>query len=197
MRKIMNPCLVCCLGLCLASAPVRADEAEDKAALAVTKLGGRVTRDNTAAGKPVVEVNFTGVAPEESGIVAIIRSVAGDVVGAGKTTDAGLKALHGLKSLRKLDLGYTRVTDAGLAELKGLKELRSLNLMGTRVTGVGLKQLEGLQTLNLSTSRVTDEGLKGLKELKTLRLLSIVSTKVTDAGVRGIQAALPELVIGR
>src|SRR5215207_3714437 len=68
-----------------------ADEAEDKAAAVVQKLGGVVIRDDRAPGKPVVMVNL----------------------GSAKISDVGLKELAPLKSLTKLILASTPVTDAG------------------------------------------------------------------------------------
>ena len=55
-------------------------------------------------------------------------------------TDAGLKELTGLKSLKMLGIGMTYVTDAGLKELARLKNLRKLSL-GAGVTDAGLKEL--------------------------------------------------------
>ncbi len=39
--------------------PVRADDAEDKAAALAEKLGGKVTRDDKSPGKPVVIVDLS------------------------------------------------------------------------------------------------------------------------------------------
>jgi outer membrane lipoprotein-sorting protein len=58
-----------------------------------------------------------------------------------RVTDAGLKELAGLKTLKKLDLP-TQVTDAGLKELAGLKSLQLLNLEGTDVTDAGVERLQ-------------------------------------------------------
>jgi len=55
----------------------RADEPEDRAILAIKKLGGRFTRDDKAAAKPVVAVTLYGF----------------------EVTDATLKELKGLSSL--------------------------------------------------------------------------------------------------
>ena len=55
-----------------------------------------------------------------------------------------------------MNLGRTQVTDAGLKELAGLNSLRKLDLYATSVTGVGLKELAGLkslQSLNLAAPR--------------------------------------------
>ncbi len=49
-----------------------------------------------------------------------------------EVTDAGLKDLAGLKSLKRLELGeITTVTDAGLKDLASLEGLRTLNLYST------------------------------------------------------------------
>jgi hypothetical protein len=96
--------------LLLALAPwtavcIWADEAEDKAVKAIQELGGRITRDKTAKGKPIVGVDL----------------------GYTKVTDAGLKHLAGVKQLLSLDLRATQVTDKGKADLK--KALPKLQIM--------------------------------------------------------------------
>ena len=120
MRKIMGLSLVFCLGLGLASASVLADDAEDKAVEAITKLGGKVTRDDKLPGKPVIGVDLTY----------------------NKVTDAGLKELKHLKQLTSLSLWDTQVTDAGLKELKDFKQLTTLKLDHTKVTAAGVKELQ-------------------------------------------------------
>jgi hypothetical protein len=143
--------------LLLALAPwtavcIRADEAEDKAVKAIKKLGGRITRDEKAKGKPIVRVFLVGP----------------------KVTDAGLKHLAGLMWLTVLDLTDTKVTDAGLKHLAGLKQLRELDLQDTKVTDAGLKHLAGLKklkTLDLFGTQVTSKGKADLEE--ALPLLTI------------------------
>ena len=106
-------------GLCLCST-LRADDAEDKAVAFVEKLGGKVTRDEKATGKPVITV-------------FLYRK---------KMTDAGLKELAALKNLTTFDISATKVTDAGLKELATLKNLTTLDLSQTQVTDAGLKELQ-------------------------------------------------------
>ena len=65
--------------------PVWADDAEDKAVTFVEKLGGSVTRNEDAPGKPVTTVSLAQT----------------------KVTDAGLKELAGFKSLTHLSLHTT------------------------------------------------------------------------------------------
>jgi internalin A len=106
------------LGLLALVVAGRADEAA--AVKAVEKLGGRVIVDTKRPGKPVVGVDLDRT----------------------KVTDADLKELKELKSLRKLDLTGTKVTDAGVKELKVLKSLEVLFLTGTKVTDEGVKELK-------------------------------------------------------
>ena len=56
----MSRVVLCCVAALLAQAPpgARGDEAEDKAAKFVEKLGGRVVRDGKKPGKPVYAVDL-------------------------------------------------------------------------------------------------------------------------------------------
>ncbi len=136
-------------------------------------------------------------------------------------TDAGLRQLKSLKTLKSLNLGFCRnITDAGIKELKDLKELEFLNLGFCRkLTAEGFRVLprfEKLRTLNLSitsfgddqaellpklihlenldldNTRVTDGGLTHVSKLKKLRYLRLVGTRVTDRGLETV-AKLPNL----
>ena len=70
---------------CVSCSALRADDAEDKAVAFVEKLGGKVTRDEKAPGKPVITVDLSVT----------------------QVTDAGLKELAPLQNLTALDLSYT------------------------------------------------------------------------------------------
>src|SRR5438309_2205137 len=83
-----------------------ADEAEDRSAAYVKKIGGRLYRAEGKPGKPVVAV---------------------DLVFA-KFADAGLNQLAGLQHLEKLDLNNTGVGDAALLEVAALTQLQELTL---------------------------------------------------------------------
>ena len=72
------------------------------------KLGGSITRDEQAVGKPVIAVSF-----EHIGI-----------------TNEGLKELKAFQRLQSLNLNRCyRITDAALPEIAELKSLRSLDLI--------------------------------------------------------------------
>ncbi len=157
------------LGLCLGSS-ARADDAEDKAVAIIWRdLRGRVTRDEKAPGKPVIEVTLQGT----------------------KVTDTGLKELAPLKNLTTLILQATKVTDSGLKELAHLKNLTTLHLQATPITDAGLKELaplKNLTTLMMVGLKVTDAGLK---ELATLRNATHVHPRVQALGREVGQRARP------
>ena len=121
---------------------------------AITALGGIAYHDANAPGKPINKVQF--IDP--------------------KLTDAGLKELAGLKSLRDLNLSNTRVTDAGMKEVARFKNLR---------------------VLYLDKTAVTDLGLKELASLKSLEILYVNGLNVTEAGVAELRKALPKCNIHR
>jgi hypothetical protein len=47
-----------------------------------------------------------------------------------------------MRRLKSLDLSGYRITDAGLRALYGLKNLKTLNISGTQVTEVGIRELQ-------------------------------------------------------
>jgi Leucine Rich Repeat (LRR) protein len=129
----------------LACGNLRADDAEDKAAKAVEKLGGYALRDNKMKGKPVwaAMLSFT------------------------KATDADLKVIKDFPHLRAIHLQNTKVTDAGLQEVKTHTDLEELNLVATAVTDSGLKELADLKKLQkvyVTGSKVTAAGAAELQK---------------------------------
>ena len=176
---------------------LRADEAEGKAVQAIGKLGGLVTRDEKAQGKPVVWVrlDFTQVTDADLKELAALKQLQRLELMGTRVTDAGLKDLAPLTQLQALYLRGTEVTGAGLKDLAPLKQLQRLDISLTRVTGAGLKDLaplKQLQWLDLDGNSVTDAGLKELAALTQLQRLNLSYTKVTDAGVKEL-AALTQL----
>jgi hypothetical protein len=173
-------------------APPKAELTEQQAAEAVTKLGGRITRNEQAPGKPVIFVQFAGVPVTDDDLppLAAFKGLQSLDLSRTAVTDAGLKHLAGLTGLTLLDLQFTAVGDAGLKHLAGLTDLRMLSLYGTKVTDAGLAdvgRLPKLFLLHLDKTEITDkglEGLTGLAELNTLGLFEVPG--VTDAGMKSV-----------
>lgn len=114
-------------------------------------------------------------------------------VGATTVTDAGLKDLSGLKSLRTLILRRCDVSDAGIKELAGLKELQWLEISSAKITDAGLKDLaeiKNLRTLSLEGAAVTGAQFAELKKLGDLRALYLCRSKVTDAGLKELASLM-------
>ena len=117
-------------------------------------------------------------------------------------TDAGLKHLVGLTSLRSLALGCDEgsgITDAGLAELAKLRSLEELLLYGAHITDAGLAHLATLtvlQKLDLSNTPITDAGLPHLARIASLRWVNLTGTAATDAGFASLTQARPDLDVG-
>src|SRR5262245_47957714 len=122
MRRLAVP--LATLVLCLSVPAARADDAEDKAVEVIENGGARVTRDEQAPGRPVVQVDFQQ-----------------------KVTDEDLKALAALKHLKVLLLDETSLCDSDLKHLAGLPTLEELDVGSTSVADAGLKHLAGLTNL--------------------------------------------------
>src|SRR5580698_6795695 len=95
-----------------------ADDAEDQAEAFIKKRGGKVVRDETKPGKPIVQVDLSFIGSKDD-----------------------LKQLAQFKKLSILNLGRTHVTGEGFKELANLKELTHLFLNLTRVTDEGLVEI--------------------------------------------------------
>ncbi len=174
-RTRISLVLLSCAWVVLTSTEIRA---QDEAADAIKKLGGKVDRDDKAEGKPITVVSF--------GVTGV--------------DDNALDSVKDLPTIKKLTLNGTKITDAGLEKLKGMSALEKLYLVDTKITDAGLdhlKPLGHLHVLSLVGTEVTDPGLEKLKELPELQELFLQGTKVTDAGVKSLQDAKPMLKIVR
>lgn len=118
-----------------------------------------------------------------------------------KIDDAALESLKGVtEQLVWLNLAGTSVTDGGLKALAGLKNLRRLHLEKTGVGDEGLAAIKGLgelQYVNLYGTKVTDKGLANLSGLKKLKNVYLWQTAVTDGGAAELAKALPGVYINR
>ena len=198
------PCAVLSWLVLFAHVPVRADDAEDKAAAVVEKLGGGVTRDPKQPGKPVVEVRFANLGakadPKElvGHLVQFQRLRVLDLRGI-PLNDAGLREVAALKGVTVLLLTPAReprkpyfslLTENGVKELAALKELAELDLPGVSLHGAmgkALAELKGLRTLRLplggsSVAGAADEGVAALGGLTQLTTLELPVRNVGDGG---------------
>jgi internalin A len=169
---------------------VHADAASD-AVQAVEKVGGRVIRDDTDPGKPVVNVIFQGGKEQVTDALPHLKAFpklqALSFPYVKSLDDKGSQHLAKLTGLKSLTLVGTSLTDAGLKNLADLANLERLELAGTPVTDAGLKHLAGLKKLRylgLNATAVTGDGLKDLSGLKDLEQIELFNTPVTDAGLK-------------
>ena len=135
MCKAMVCALATMVGVLVSTGGLRADEA---AAVAWVEMrGGRITRDDNQAGQPVVKVELyrcisdfqaagsRGVTDAELKQLAPLRSLRGLTITFAQMTDSGWKALASFRNLEELRLRFTDVTDAGIKELASLEFLRT------------------------------------------------------------------------
>src|SRR5262249_4255356 len=166
----------------------------------VEDIGGKLTRDEQAPGKPVVKVElaFNKKATDEGlknlAELTSLRSLS--LYWCGQITDAGMKHVKELTTLETLNLGNTSVTDVGVAELKDLKNLKSLTLSGCiRMTDKSTETINGFADLDdlAMPSTITDRGVKNLVGLRKLKTLYIGGAVLTDAAMKHIAENMPEL----
>jgi len=102
-------------------------------------------------------------------------------------TDADMKYVGKVPSLRGITLVKCPITDAGMIHLKGMRNVTGLNLNGTQVSDKTLEYIgpmADLKELHLARTAVTDAGLTHLRGLKKLEFLGLGRTSVTDKGIR-------------
>ena len=207
---------------------VMADDSDESHAVwKIELLGGKVKRDETLPGRPVIAIDFRGskkfnnkymhvlaeftslkslnvndLAITDDGLKKInkLKSLEQLYLIRTKITDDGMREIAELTNLNLLDLNFTRITDAGLKHVSQLKNLKSLHLCGSSITDKGLKELAGLENLTyleLVETKVSDDGLKTLSELKNLKTVFLNRTNTTHQGVDELKQALPNLQISR
>lgn len=191
---------ICVLAVVLVAGVTRADDGEDAAVKWVEGVGGRLSRDTKAEGKPVVEVSFGPVNKKvtNDGLkeLAGLKSLKTlTMFFCDQITDAGMKHVKELAALDTLNLGNTGVTDDGLAELKGLK-LKSLTVSGcVRMTDKATETIKGFAGLDYLSlpSTITPRGVKNLVGLKKLKSLYIGGATLSDAAIKDIADNMPDL----
>ena len=168
------------LACLLVALPVFASEQEcggRQAIRTLERLGGRVTRNDSAPGKPVVAVDLACC----------------------RFDDDDLACLKDLPSLRRLDLAFTNVMDKGIEHLKGCTRLTELQLSCcAQITDRSLehvKALTALRRLDLSHNNFTNKGLEQLHGLTGLRYLGLAGIRISKKEEGRLRKALPKAEI--
>ena len=90
---------------------------ESQAIVKIELLGGKVTRDETLTGCPVVGIDFRGSTRVRAGYLHLLRSfkkLARLNLSGSQITDAALKDICQLETIQILELNNTGITDSGL-----------------------------------------------------------------------------------
>lgn len=159
----------------------------------IEKLGGSVGIDSEQPNQPVWKVDLSEVAvdPEVIGLLQSFPML--EVLHFDRTplTDALLKRIGEIRTLRELSLEDTKITDAGLVHLTGLSALEKLNLNGTKTTNAGLQTLAPLKQLHeilYADTEITELGLDLLVDAQQ-RYQPPVSR--TEDALDGSSSAMP------
>jgi Leucine-rich repeat (LRR) protein len=176
--RIVIALLACCLSGCGRDAPA----GEYTALCMVSKLGGKVIRDDTLPGRPVVSVNLSArdITGTDLRMLAEIPELRDLGLIDASIAEADLKELKKLKNLRRLQISRMRggdvITEAGMRELQRIEGLETLDLSDCRISDAGFRQFGGFKSLqNLYLEGCDPAHLEVLKEIKGLRVLSLSS----------------------
>jgi internalin A len=177
---------------------INTEVAQEKAIAEIIKIGGKIERDDTLPGKPVISVT---ILPEKRGESLTEESLAylGNFkqlqrLGIGffgkanpGLTDKDMIYLKDLTNLRYLCLRITRISSSGLVNLRDMKNIETLIISDSNISGIGLqniKYMAKLNTLELSSCDLIDEDMEYIKELNNLETLIIShNIKLTDKGI--------------
>jgi len=115
-----------------------------------------------------------------------------------EVTDAGIRHLRHLQSLREVAISYSKMTDAALETFGQMQNLEGLHLQGHSFTDAGIAALSDLVQLRelsvgLGSPAITDDGLLVLSRLKSLESIDLQDSQVTDSGIAKLQESLPKL----
>ena len=206
MRLPQQLLFVVILGLTTSTAIADEENLDEfKAIEKIELLGGKIRRDDTLPGRPVVEVNFKEnkrFSYRYLRLLTPFSELKTLNVSATQITDAGMLEIGRHTSLTSLYIARTEISDAGTKELRHLKNLTTLNLVGNKITDAGLKsigELTNLERLHIGRSDVTEVGLKELNNLKQLRELNLANSNLNYTCVKELSqlTSLTILFLGR
>jgi hypothetical protein len=114
---------------------------------------------------------------------------------------ASLPYLTDLPGLAEVVIyGDKYLVNADLAQLHGLHSIRRLEILSDELDGEGLRHVAkvgSLERLLISGSKLTDENIQTLSRISGLKILEVSGANVTDAGYVELQKALPLCRISR
>jgi hypothetical protein len=116
-----------------------------------------------------------------------------------RITDAGMKILGEIKSLKELQLvserEITEITDEGLAALGAATKLEKLVLPQSRATGTGFSAFDPDPLVALSIDRwaILDTGVEQIARFRNLRQLDLSGCTIDDRELKLLAEKLPQL----
>ncbi|GMV99650.1 MAG: hypothetical protein AMXMBFR84_07890 [Candidatus Hydrogenedentota bacterium] len=123
-----------------------------------------------------------------------MASLKGVIINSPTVTDEGIRALRNLTRIQQLTVRDAQMTDASLLELKRLRQMEYLSLSGVDIADAGLAVLRHfprLTSLTLTQCGVSNQGLDEIKRLTGLTTLTIQGTRVSREGLSLLQYDLP------
>ncbi len=169
---------------------------KDKAELQLKRLDGKVKRDKSLPGSPVVDICLysNDVTDDDLKQLASFKSLAKLEIRSDKVTGSGFAALTKLP-LQELNIMWARgIDDKGMKDVAKLTTLKVLHLPAGKITDDGLKEIATLTNLEELTvgSGINDRGFYALKTLKKLRVVKATNCGVSDGAMR-VLSQLPEM----
>ena len=178
-----------------AARPPSVNSADAAAVQRIEARGGYVVRDRDGN---ITEVSLahTWATDEDVNYVAKIKTLKKLDLGFSLVTDKGIKELEQLRQLEDLNLETAEaLTDASMNYVKNIPTLRRLNVRGVDITDVGMPaiaQMTGLKSLDLSHTMLEDVGLENLPALTDLEELSLGGDMITGINLNFLKL-LPKL----
>jgi Leucine-rich repeat (LRR) protein len=113
-------------------------------------------------------------------------------------SDAGVRALSALSTLKRLDLSFTAITNECLQFIAQMPAIEELYLNDTAITDQGLAHLADIKTLKtlfLSGTKVSDASLTQFEQMTSLEHLELRDTGVTEIAIARLRTKLPNCAI--
>lgn len=114
-------------------------------------------------------------------------------------TDEGILQLAKHANLEQLFLSYTELTDAGMKAVHSLKSLRRGWFEGTKITDAsmeGFRLMPNIQEIGIAFTQVTSEGLMRLGDIRTLKKVGIKGCdNITLDAIRRFKTQRPDVMV--